>query len=111
MLKVYHKEDDSLIEYFSHTEDDFMNISKTCGKIQEYSKFFNKHYSLVAQLEEKVTKHGHPNMLLNEHDIDFDTQIEGINMMQLFSLAKRSAPTQRPKESMKEQSSYESLKK
>ena len=48
MLKVYHKEDDSLIEYYSHTEDDFNNITKTSGKIQEYSKFFNKHYSLVA---------------------------------------------------------------
>ena len=48
----------------------------------------------MAQLEEKVTKHGHPNMLLNEHDltcgIDFEHQIEGINMMQLFSLAKRN---------------------
>lgn len=66
MLKVYHKEDDSLIEYYSHAEDDFAHISKTQGKIQEYSKFFNKHYNLVAQLEEKVTKHGHPNMLLNE---------------------------------------------
>jgi hypothetical protein len=48
----------------------------------------------VAQLEEKVTKHGHPNMLLNEHDLtcglDFEHQLEGINMMQLFSLAKRN---------------------
>ena len=58
------------------------------------SKFFNKHYNLVAQLEEKVTKHGHPNMLLNEQDLtlglDFEHQLEGINMMQLFSLAKRN---------------------
>ena len=66
----------------------------------------------MAQLEEKVTKHGHPNMVLNEHDLnmEFDTQIEGINMMQLFSLAKRN-PIQRSKESIKESLSYESLKK
>jgi hypothetical protein len=94
MLKVYNKEDDSLIEYFSHSEADFYNINQTSAKISEYSKFFNKHYKLVARLEEKVTRHGHPSNLLDGEDLDFGAdlkaQIEGINMMQLFSLAKQN---------------------
>ena len=95
VLKVYNKEDDSLIEYFSHSESDFDNIQKSSLNILEYSKFFNKHYKLVARLEEKVTRHGHPSNLLEGEDLDFgtdlETQIEGINMIQLFSLAKRNS--------------------
>ena len=93
VLKVYNDEDDSLIEYFSNSESDFDNIKKTSENIFEYSKFFNKHYKLVARLEEKVTRHGHPSSLLGD-DLDFgtdlETQIEGINMINLFSLAKRN---------------------
>ena len=85
ILKVYHSEDESLIEYHSHDETDFDGLRKTSKNVQEYSKFFNRHYNLVAQLEEKVTKHGHPNMVLNEHDLtddlDLENQIEGINLM------------------------------
>ena len=44
-------------------------------------------------------------MLLNEQDLnlglDFEHQLEGINMMQLFSLAKRN-PIQRPKENIED---------
>lgn len=93
-LKVYHHEDDSLIEYFSHKEDDFKNICKNSQNVFEFSKFFNRHYNLVARLEEKVTKHGHPNILVKDHDpnlvADIEEQVEGINMIQLFSLAKRN---------------------
>ena len=84
-----------MIEYFSHSESDFDNIQKSSLNILEYSKFFNKHYKLVARLEEKVTRHGHPSNLLEGEDLDFgtdlETQIEGINMIQLFSLAKRNS--------------------
>lgn len=49
---------------------------------------------MVARLDEKVTRHGHPNNLLNEKDIDFgndfEEEFDGVNMMQLFSLAKRN---------------------
>jgi hypothetical protein len=97
MLKVYNQEDDSLIEYFSHSEEDFIGIHQNSQSIVEYSKFFNKHYNLVARLEEKVTRHGHPSNLLEGEDFEFgndlEAQIEGINMMQLFSLAKRNPVT------------------
>jgi len=48
VLKVYHNEDESLIEYHSHDVSDFDKLSKTSKNIQEYSKFFNRHYNLVA---------------------------------------------------------------
>ena len=93
-LKVYQPEDQSLIEYYSHSEKDFANVQKNSEHVYEYSKFFNKHYNLVANLEEKVTKHGHLNLLLEEQEsnfgIDIENQLEGINMLQLFSLAKRT---------------------
>lgn len=84
MLKVYHNEDESLIEYFSHDISDFEGIKKDSPQVFEYSKFFNKHYNLVARLEEKVTRHGHPSNNMDE-DINFkkdlEQQIEGINMI------------------------------
>jgi hypothetical protein len=86
MLKVYHNEDESLIEYFSHDEKDFESLSKNSKEVFEYSKFFNKHYNLVARLEEKVTRHGHthPSNMMDE-DMNFkkdlEQQIEGINMI------------------------------
>ena len=67
-LKVYQPEDQSLIEYYSHSESDFDDINKSSKKVYEFSKFFNKHYNLVANLEEKVTKHGHLNILLEEQE-------------------------------------------
>ena len=57
-LKVYHEADQSFIEYYSHQEDDFASLSKQSANVQEYSKFFNLHYDLVAKIEERVTKYG-----------------------------------------------------
>lgn len=93
-MRVYQPEDQSLIEYYSNKESDFDDIHRTSKHVYEYSKFFNKHYNLVSNLEEKVTKHGHLNLLLEEHENslgeDIEDQLEGINMLQLFSLAKRT---------------------
>jgi hypothetical protein len=91
-LKVYQDEDQSLIEYFSTKED---GMKTYCAEnVHEYSKFFNKHYNLVARLEERVTKHGHPNMFMDEEDLKLgyklEDQVESVNMIQLFSLAKRN---------------------
>jgi hypothetical protein len=95
-LKVYQEEDQSLIEYYSKSEKDFDEINKASEKVYEFSRFTNKHYNLVANLEEKVTKHGHLNILLEEHEAELgnepDDHLEGINMLQLFSLAKRTTP-------------------
>lgn len=78
----------------------------------------------MANLEEKVTKHGHLNLLLEEQEsnfgIDIENQLEGINMLQLFSLAKRTtqirpynrqAPQEAKDESVKRQKTDESLSK
>ena len=89
-LKVYQPEDQSLIEYFSVSEKDFCDIHKTSPKVYEFGKFFNKHYDLVSNLEEKVIKHGHLNLMLEEQENNIIDSLEGINMLQLFSLAKRT---------------------
>jgi len=47
-LRVYHPEDNSLIEYVSHNDDDFDCLSKKSPKIKEFAKFYNKHYDLVS---------------------------------------------------------------
>jgi hypothetical protein len=57
-LKVYNDMDQSYIEYFSKNENDFDNLSKHSERVKEYSKFYNQHYELVAQIEERVTKYG-----------------------------------------------------
>jgi len=59
--------------------------------VQEYQRFFNKHYNLVARLEERVTKHGNSSMTLTEEEMKMGLMDdEGINIMGLFSLAKRN---------------------
>lgn len=100
MLKVYNEKDHSLIEYFSHNEHDFDHLSKLSPLVSEYSKFYNKHYDLVAQIEERVTKHGNAsgtNQLGQDDDLGFqntlEQQVDGINLMQLFSLAKKYPST------------------
>ena len=93
-LKVYNDEDMSLIEYFSNSANEFDHISPHNGSVHEYSRFQNKHYDLVSRLEEKVTKHGHPQGLLDDLQANMSQElreIDGINIIQLFSLAKRSA--------------------
>jgi hypothetical protein len=39
MLKVYNSKDKSLIEYYSHSETDFENLSKNSPQVYEYSQF------------------------------------------------------------------------
>ena len=48
MLKVYCSTEKSLIEYYSHTEHDFNHLSKGSKEVNEYSRFTNLHYDLVA---------------------------------------------------------------
>ena len=80
---MYNKEDNSLIEYFSNDPNELQNIAKTSEKVSQYSKFSNLHYELVSKVEEKVTKHGHPNCNLEDGEFNFmkdlEEQIEGIN--------------------------------
>ena len=68
-LRVYHPEDNSLVEYYSHGECDFSSLNSKSSNIKEFAKFFNKHYDLVSRLEEKVTKHGHPDQVLDQADL------------------------------------------
>ena len=93
MLKVYNPEDKSFIEYYSHDISEFDHIERKSAEVCQYSKFFNSHYELVNKIEETVTKHGHPNSLLENGDLNFiedlEKQIDGINSIQLFSLTKK----------------------
>jgi len=75
MLKVYNHEDESLIEYFSINENEFETLHKGSSEVYEYSKFFNKHYNLVAKIEEKVTRHGNPSFT-NADDVVFNDDLE-----------------------------------
>ena len=70
-------------------------MSTVCkDNIIEYSKFHNKHYNIVARLEERVTKHGTSAGGLTEEEIKLASEegddVETLNMLQLFSLAKRN---------------------
>ena len=72
-----------MIEYFSNEVDELAGICKSSEKVSQYSKFSNNHYELVNKVEEKVTKHGHPNFSGEDGDFNFmrdlEEQIEGIN--------------------------------
>lgn len=90
-LKVYYERDKSLIEYYSNSEREFDNVHKNSPCVKEYSKFFNKHYDIVAQIDERVINYNDiPHKRNNEDDQnnDADESIEGINLRSLFSLAK-----------------------
>ena len=60
-MKIYCPEDKSLIEYFSKDAREFDTFIPNTDLVQEYAKFHNSNYDLVAKLEEKITKHGHLN--------------------------------------------------
>ena len=61
VLKVFNREDNSFIEYYSNDAKELEGIAKTSPNVHQYSKFSNAHYDLVSRVEERVTKHGHPN--------------------------------------------------
>jgi hypothetical protein len=64
---------------------EFDHIVRTSQEINQYSKFTNLNYDLVCKVEEKVTKHGHPNCLVDDGDLNFvsnlEKQIDGINTL------------------------------
>lgn len=85
-LKIYLDEEHTFMEYYSQSEKDFQRDLK----ITESSKFFNHHYDLVARLEAKVNND--PGQGFN-----LDEQVEGIDVQQMFSLAKKlPLPTELP---------------
>ena len=81
-LKVYYAKDKSLIEYYSHSEDDFANHHKRSSCVNEYSKFFDHHYDIVQKIDEGALD------FINNLSIDLENHIEGINLKSMFSLAK-----------------------
>ena len=102
-MKIYSHDDNSLIEYYSTDPREFDSIRPNTDGVQEYAKFHNTNYDLVAKLEEKITKHGHLNAPVQAKSGSFlidkggeesqvferiEAELEGYNMMSLFSLAK-----------------------
>ena len=55
-MKVYNPEDRSLVEYFSQSPSDLDNIKPHTNKVKEFSRFYNRNYDVVANLEEKLSK-------------------------------------------------------
>lgn len=98
-LRIYNSKDKSLIEYFSNKDDELNLIKKDSPFILEYSRFYNDHYDLVNKIEESVTKHGNASGYAQCTQVQEDeflkvveeSGVESINMMSLFSLAKRPA--------------------
>ena len=87
-LKIYHEEDQSLVEYFSTKETE--ETGMRTRTVDEFSKFYNNHYNLVARLEERVATHGLQSAnILSEVELKM-AKTENVNISQLFSLAKKS---------------------
>ena len=109
LLKVYHEEDDSLIELFSHQDMDFDKIEEAKESLSLYSRFHNRHYNLVARLDERVTKQNSGDGEELELAKDMGEEFQGINIMQLFSLAKKPAPTKPKQEAPQPRESSDNL--
>ena len=92
VLKVYNQEDNSLIEYYSQSENEFDEINSHNGSIQEFSRFYDKNFDLITRLEENMTKHGQPIGFLEDKKSNLSQELRelvGFNIVQLFTLAKR----------------------
>ena len=78
-VKIYNKEDKSLVEYYSENTDELNDIEPYTQKIKEYSRIFNKDYDLISNLERQTSLE-----VLREAD----KKLEGYNMTPLFCIAK-----------------------
>jgi len=90
-LRVYHKDDRSLVDYFTNATDDFEDLHKDSKLVREYSRFHNQHYDLVTKIDEKVTKSGNGPPGVNKEN-EFKDMIDEfedfINLKSMLSLAK-----------------------
>ena len=59
-LKIYNEEDGSLVEFFSDLKNDLKDITSESKEVSQFCRFDNSHDAIVQEIEEKVTKHGHP---------------------------------------------------
>jgi len=91
-LRVYHKDDKSLVDYFTNAPDDFDNLDKDSRQVREYSRFHNQHYELVTKIDEKVTKSGNGPPGVSKED-EFKDMIDELNdfidLKSMLSLAKQ----------------------
>jgi hypothetical protein len=90
-MKVYNQEDNSLVEYFSESVDGLDEMKPETKYVTEFSRFYNRNYEIVANLEEKLTKNSGLNQNQTEDKkilSEVEQNLEGYNMLSLFSLAK-----------------------
>ena len=59
-LKVFNPEDGSLIEFFSDSLDQLKDIGRESSTVKQYCRFDSSHFPIVQNIEENVTRHGHP---------------------------------------------------
>ena len=89
-MKVYNQEDKSLIEYYTNDINELDQIQPETKDVNEFSRFYNRNYDIIANIEEKLTKNT-PNQQSAEDNMDLnevEKSLEGYNMLSLFSLAK-----------------------
>lgn len=90
-MKVYNQEDNSLVEYYSESVDGLDEMKPETKYVTEFSRFYNRNYEIVANLEEKLTKNSGLNQNQTEDKkilSEVEQNLEGYNMLSLFSLAK-----------------------
>ena len=95
-LKIHWQEDDSLIEYFSNSQDDFKDLSIESSDIQEYAKFHNSHFEFVAQIDDRSNcpstgdasdRFWYSQLKKKADELDVKCK----NIIELFCLAKKSS--------------------
>ena len=97
-LKIYNKKDNSLVEFYTNTEDDFDGITKNSNKIEEYVKFYSKHDDLITNIHEHVTQHGntigntnYPDHLNDAFHQTLCKELDHKNLYNLFNFSKKQS--------------------
>ena len=81
-MKIFWKEDGSLVEYESTNSLDFRKAA-TCD---QHVKILNDNFKLIEILEAQTIKHGHMFDDNDELATRLYTELDGVNLLQLFNL-------------------------
>ena len=81
-LQIFWKEDGSLVEYNS----DKLPVTRLGADVSQHVKFLNENFKLLEELEHLTVKHGHMFSDGDEMTKRMYSDLEGFNLLQLFSL-------------------------
>ena len=92
-IKIYNKEDGSLVELASESQYQLQDIERESKDVKQYCRFDSSHFPIVQNIEQNVTKHGHPYKVMEdfkkEKNQDLETLLSSIEFYQLFSMTKK----------------------